>query len=317
MSLTKAITNKRTIISFIVAFVIFYMLFLQLDINKVISIIKSVNILLYLFAFFVYYISFPIRGLRWGILLKNIEFKDKFRNILEIFFLSWFVNSLIPAKLGDIYRGYLCRENYKISTSKVVGTIFVERIYDVLVLVILLGLSAALSFKINVPEGIKTAIKLGFGLAFILILGLLFIKYKKKYIYRFLPQKIAEIFLNFEEGASHSIVVGTIPIILFYTVIVWLLECVRLYIVLEAVNVNIPISMVIFIALSSALLTALPLTPSGLGVVEFTIAGILTLVQIPYDVAISVAIIDRFISYWSLIIIGGITYILTDKRGNI
>ena len=75
------------------------------------------------------------------------------------------------------------------------------------------------------------------------------------------------------------------------------------------------------VALASALLTTLPITPAGLGFVESAIVGILLLAAswglapgIDENVAASVAILDRVISYWSLIVTGIILYLITRKR---
>ncbi len=52
----------------------------------------------------------------------------------EILFLSWFVNCLVPAKLGDLYRAWLLKGNYGGSASRTVGTVFIERIADIIVI---------------------------------------------------------------------------------------------------------------------------------------------------------------------------------------
>ena len=77
----------------------------------------------------------------------------------------------------------------------------------------------------------------------------------------------------------------------------------------------------LFVALAAALLTTLPVTPAGLGFVETSIVGILILAAnfglapgVNENVATSVAILDRVISYWSLIVVGSILYVITRKR---
>jgi glycosyltransferase 2 family protein len=57
----------------------------------------------------VYFASFPIRGERWRLLLRGAGMEVGPRDATEILFLSWFVNCLVPAKLGDVYRAYLLR----------------------------------------------------------------------------------------------------------------------------------------------------------------------------------------------------------------
>jgi uncharacterized protein (TIRG00374 family) len=71
------------------------------------------------------------------------------------------------------------------------------------------------------------------------------------------------------------------------------------------------ISASVFVALVAALLTAIPLTPAGIGFVEAGIVGALTLYGVPPEAAVAVALVDRAISIGSLVVIGGITYALS------
>ena len=41
--------------------------------------------------------------------------------------ISWFVNCVVPAKLGDVYRAYLLKINSDASLSRTFGTVFIER----------------------------------------------------------------------------------------------------------------------------------------------------------------------------------------------
>ena len=45
--------------------------------------------------------------MRWALLIRATGYPLKTRDSTEIIFISWFVNCLVPAKLGDIYRAYL------------------------------------------------------------------------------------------------------------------------------------------------------------------------------------------------------------------
>ena len=65
------------------------------------------------------------------------------RDSSEIIFLSWLVNCLVPAKLGDVYRAYLLKINSPVSLSRTFGTVFIERVLDLFAIVVL-GLAAGL-----------------------------------------------------------------------------------------------------------------------------------------------------------------------------
>ena len=70
---------------------------------------------------------------------------------------------------------------------------------------------------------------------------------------------------------------------------------------------EVTISAVIFIALLSSLLTTLPLTPGGAGLVEGAVVLAMTLFVDNHNLAVSISPADRLINYWSLIA-GGIIH---------
>jgi uncharacterized membrane protein YbhN (UPF0104 family) len=57
----------------------------------------------------------------------------------------------------------------------------------------------------------------------------------------------------------------------------------------------------------------MPLTPAGIGFVEAGIAGALLIYGVQQDPAAAVALTDRGISILTVIILGGIFYVLSPK----
>ena len=110
--------------------------------------------------------------------------------------------------------------------------------------------------------------------------------------------------------------------ILAYSLVAWSIEAGRLYLVCLALGVSqLAWPVLLYVALSAALLTTLPITPAGLGFVESAVVGILLLASnaglisgMDENLAASVAILDRTISYWSLIVVGLILYALSKRR---
>ena len=311
ISLKRKFFSFKTLLSFLLAFIVLYLLYTRIEINKVISLISKTKWPLFLLAFLIFYLSIFLRGLRWHFLLKNLGFNGNKWAISEILFISWFANVIVPAKLGDLYRSYLMDKNYKFSISKTVGSVFTERVFDMLILFTLFGITGIFSFKGKLPSNIVYLLLSGFLMTLILITGLFAMKYFGHFIKRLLPHRLKDIYSRFEIGTLHSI--KNIPLLLTYTLIIWLLEAGRLYFVTFSLNFFLPITIIVFIALASSLLTTLPITPAGLGAVEFAIVGILLLFGIDKNMAVSIAILDRLISYWSIIPLGYITFILSKK----
>jgi uncharacterized membrane protein YbhN (UPF0104 family) len=238
--------------------------------------------------------------------------------LAEIIYLSWFANSVVPAKLGDVYRAYLLRRQSRISFSKAGGTIVAERLVDLAVLLVLLGASGLISFHGALPATIVTVLEISSAAIGVAGIGLLAMRQLDGTVRRLVPGRFAGIYAHFHEGVLGSF--GGYHWLVGLTLLCWVAEAGRLFLVTKAVGLtlspNAPLNalMVAFIALGAALLTAPPGTPAGVGYVEASIAYALTLLGVSPAVALSVALLDRSISFLSLIAGGAIVYLFSQRH---
>lgn len=310
ISLRQRFLNLRTLVSFALALAILFFLAtrLDLDIGAVVERMSQSNPLLFLGAFVSFYLSFPLRAERWRILLHNagidkaagVTLPSSWRLCL-IVFLSWFANCILPAKLGDAYRAYLLRLDSGVSFSKTAGTILAERIVD---MVVLFALLAGAAVGVMGAEDNGTAlvvVEVGLGMVAILGLGLFVMQRWGRRLMRWLPARFQPIYHRFEEGTLASF--RRLPLVVVMTIGIWLSEVGRLLLVTYSARLRLGLPLVIFVALANSLLTAIPFTPGGLGLVEAGVVGLLMMAT-SRDSAVSVAILDRVISYWSLIVFG-------------
>jgi uncharacterized protein (TIRG00374 family) len=323
-SILRRLRQPRTIISIAVPFAIigvfFYLNGEQL--RQVPAIILSANPWLVLAAFLMFYAGFPVRGLRWAILLRGTGLRIPVKDSTEIIMLSWLVNCVVPAKLGDVYRAYLLKINSTASLSRTFGTVFIERILD-LFAIALLGLAAGYwSFRAGLPPAIQVIFGIGVAVVVALAIGLFTLRnFGRRIIVRlrFLPHQIIELYDRFEEGVFGAIVAKHLPVLAVLTGIIWMTEGLRLYFVVQALgfsDVSLGLSGAVFVALIGSLLTAVPLSPAGLGIVEAGVVGVLTLAYgVPLPEATAIALLDRVISVFSVIVIGSIAYFLSRKPG--
>ena len=133
---------------------------------------------------------------------------------------------------------------------------------------------------------------------------------------RWLPERVADLYQRFHEGSTGALTVTSLPVILLLTGAIWMLEGLRLYFVILALDlptVNLGISSAIFVTLAGSLLTAVPLTPAGVGFVEAGIVGALSLYGVTNEPAAAVALTDRAISILTVIVLGGIAYAFSQK----
>jgi hypothetical protein len=94
-------------------------------------------------------------------------------------------------------------------------------------------------------------------------------------------------------------------------------EALRLFLVVQALgfaDVQLGLSGAVFVALIGSLLTAVPLSPAGLGIVELGVVGVLTAAYgVPLPEATAIALLDRVISVFSIIVFGSIAYTISKK----
>ena len=323
LSLGRRLRQPRTILSLaipLVLLVLIFRVFLNLDVNELVDGVGRSNKLVILAAFVVFYAGFPLRGLRWALLLRGTGIRLRTRDATEIIFLSWLVNCLVPAKLGDLYRAYLLKINSTVSLSRTVGTVFIERILD-LFAIAALGLAAGFwSFRTGLPTEIQVVAAIGVGVMLLLALGLLTLRnFGRRIIVRLpLPHRALELYDRFEEGVFGAIGIRALPRLIVITGLIWATESLRLYLVVQALGfpgVQLGLSGAVFVALIGSLLTAVPLAPAGLGVVELGVGGVLVAAyHVSAPQAATIVLVDRVISVLSIIVLGSIAYWVSPKR---
>jgi uncharacterized protein (TIRG00374 family) len=323
LSLGRRLRQPKTILSLAIPIILLVLIFrvaLNIDVNELLDGIGRSNKWLILAGFLVFYLGFPLRGYRWALLLRGTGIRLRTRDATEIIFLSWLVNCLVPAKLGDIYRAYLLKINSTVSLSRTVGTVFIERILDLFAIAVL-GLAAGFwSFRSGLPTEIQFVAAIGVGVIILLALGLLTLRnFGRRILLRLpLPHRAIELYDRFEEGVFGAIGLRALPRLVVITGFIWATEALRLYLVVQALNfpgVSLGLSGAVFVALIGSLLTAVPLAPAGLGVVELGVVGVLVAAyNVSLPQATTIALVDRTISVFSIIVLGSIAYWLSPKR---
>src|SRR5207237_8748745 len=119
----------------------------------------------------VYYLSFPVRAVRWARLLREGGHHIQGRDLLRILLLGWFVNCRVPAKLGDLYRSYLVKRRFGISLSRTVGVVVAERLLDLFVVFVLLVVGGYVAFGRTIAPDLNILYATGAGLGLLMVVG--------------------------------------------------------------------------------------------------------------------------------------------------
>jgi uncharacterized protein (TIRG00374 family) len=98
------------------------------------------------------FLSCWLRALRWQYLLAPTK-KVRVHSLFSALLIGLMVNNILPFRLGELMRGYAVKQSEDVSFSASMGTVVVERIIDVLTLLIIFG---SLIFFFPFPEWVKS-----------------------------------------------------------------------------------------------------------------------------------------------------------------
>ncbi len=102
--------------------------------------IADVNVPLFLLAVLMAALHFLTRALRWHILVAREKIDVRFRNLLAANIVGFTVNAIFPGRLGEVAKPLYLARKEDLRASFAVGTVVVERIFDLATTCFLLGL---------------------------------------------------------------------------------------------------------------------------------------------------------------------------------
>ncbi len=318
MTPPSRLLNRRTIISLMAAATIVAVAVWRAPINwaDAWSRIRHATLGLYVAALAVYYASFLVRTWRWKILLRNAGEDRPAPALLPIMLVSFFVNCVVPAKMGDIYRAYLARLRQRVPAARALGTIIAERLLDLVVLMVLLLAAGAIVFHDRAPAvlipylvGGVAVCAAGVGAILVMRAG------RGQRLLRLLPEAVFHRYESFRTGTVNSF--NNLHLLVPLTALVWAMESGRLALVVYALGdgSSLGAAQLLLIALVAALLTTVPFLPGGLGLVEAGMVGVLVSVGgLSREAALSIALLDRSISYGSVVVVGAVVFAVLHVR---
>src|SRR5258708_3705414 len=319
LALGKRFLNWRTIVPLVIVVIAIIFLAQKANINpqKTWAAMSHANPIFFLTAFIVYYLSFGIRAWRWRILLENVGYNKEhgvllpgFWKRVEMIYISFFANAVVPAKLGDLYRAYLLRQEIGVSTTRSFGTVLAERLLDLIVLLLIFIPAIIISLRDNLPSQLRLSLEILLVVFVLGIVGLFVLRLAREPIARLVPARFRGYYYHFQEGTLGSF--RRLSTLAGLTIGVWVCEALRFFFVAVSLNliggnlVHI-LTAAIFIGLGEALLTAIPTTGGGIGLVE---GGMVAMIALFYqgqnaaNLTAAAILLDRTISLFSILLIG-------------
>lgn len=286
----------------------------RLDWTATMAALEDANGWSVLAALTVFYLGFLARTRRWQVLLDNAGWNRTqhpampgFSGLAAIMYRGWMVNTVTIARAGDAYRAFRLRLTAGVSLASATGTMLTERLVDLAVLAAMLVPAVVLSFHRSLPAVARWTLGLA---AIVAIAGpamLISARRAGAFAARIAPPRFRETIDLLTDGVTNSL--ARYPLLLGLSVAGWAAECAMVLLAARAIGVRLPVEQAAMLALLTAMLSTIPITPGGLGVADAGLVLLLGQIGIERGEATAIAVIVRAIALGSVVAGGGMVWL--------
>ncbi|MEE8358332.1 MAG: flippase-like domain-containing protein [Candidatus Hydrothermarchaeales archaeon] len=314
--------KKSIALLFVLGALIFTILIKLIGIDDAIKTLKLADKRLFLLAVLLQFIIIGIRSFRWQFLLKDVGENVGLKDLYVIILAGTFGNNITPGARvgGEPLKAYLLKKNFGIRVRKGFATVVAERVYDFMVLAVM-----ALISYLYVMSMLEIERRSKLVITVLMIVLILFLSGVANAIFsprlagkilHFLPERyktgFLDAFSSFRENSLNLIKNMRVFLPMFLlTAFLWLLDVLRVVILFYSLSYPAPFMEITMIFTLSVFLSTLPFLPGGLGLTEGVMIGLYSAVGIPFVITVIVTLLDRLISYWLMIFMGGIAAVVT------
>lgn len=263
-------------------------------------------------ALLVGFLSHFFRALRWQLMIHQVGFHTSKGVITSSVLMGYLTNLLIP-RLGEVMRCTTLYKYEKVPIEKSVGTVVSERVFDLISLIALFFLVLVIEYDyvsiyaMELVEGFESKFQIQYHWSWWIIIGLivgmgfLLLRFLYK---KYLIKKIGHVLNSFIDGIRSIWTLERKFLFLFYSIIIWILYVLMVYIALKAVPATADLPIEVSMVLTAFGSIAIILTPGGIGAYPPIVAGLLSIYSIPYSLGLSAGWVSWLMQTIVVLILG-------------
>lgn len=237
-----------------------------------------------------------VRGIRWRRLLAPVAFV-RLRRVLGYLLIGYLANNVLPARLGELVRSHYLGDREGISRATALGTIVVERVVDVAVVV---AIAAIAILVLSVRGIVAGAVLIGVAITALLVvaLGVGIAAHRIPGAGRVAAAaarwpRIGELTTKLRDGLAVAGRPRTLAEALALTVLAWGATLLAFAAAGQAIGVELTIGQASLLASGVALAAAIPSGPASLGTYELAAVRLGQAVGVSAEAALAIAILTH------------------------
>jgi uncharacterized protein (TIRG00374 family) len=244
--------------------------------EELVQYFKSANYSWIALGLFFGILSHLSRAYRWKFLLEPLGYKPRFVNSPLAVLVAYLMNIFLP-RAGEVTRAAVMTNYEGIPFEKGFGTIVAERIADLVMMLLIVGITLFIQFDFIWELLTKdfNPIKTFGSLALVILFFTVFILYIKKGKSKF-ALKVKGFFLGLKEGVTSIFKMKNKGAFLFHTVFIWAMYVAMFWATIPSVDgLEVPIGGILIGFIAGGF--AIAATNGGVGLYPVAVAGALAL----------------------------------------
>jgi uncharacterized protein (TIRG00374 family) len=285
------------------------------------SALRDANYLLLLPAAIVMFFSLYFRAIRWGVLFYP-RTHLRVGSLMGTMNVGYSVNNLLPLRVGELVRAYLIGETEGVSAVHAISTIVVERVLDVLTVVLMIVL--LLPF-IDVPAWAATPAVVAGVVFLVLAMLLATLSLARQWalaVADWCGRPLSARHRTRVHEAAESVMEGfgvlSNPTVLAWSVgwsfASWFSSALMMFIVQQAFDLGVGFEAAPFVLATTSLAMLVPASPGYIGTFELVaIKGIKNVFDVGENAAASYALVQHVFLYVAPLIIAAV-YLSRERQ---
>lgn len=259
--------------------------------------------------------NYVLRFLKWEFYLSRLGIKGVKKSDSFFTFLSGFVLTVTPGKVGEVFKSLILFETYGVPVTRTAPIVVAERATDVVGIVLLIIFGATLGFSGGL---VWAAVGAGLVLVLLVIVGNRKLSLSLIGLIGKLPGKLGKMAPKLE-ASYESLATMLKPSNLFVPSVLsagaWMLECLALYVILQGFGTAITVPLATFFYATSTLIGAIIPVPGGLGITEGALMAQMTeLGHVEKSIATAAMLLVRFATLWFAVLVGFVSLSIMKRR---
>ena len=221
---------------------------------------------------------YAIKAWRWRLLLTPVKSLHT-RDVVPSMMIGFMGNNLLPFHLGEFLRVYVMGRQYSVSKTAVLSTVVLERVFDIVAILCLLGIGVVSAP--GIPDSLQAAsIAIAAVLAAAVVMVVLYVLFTRQFVattiavlraIRVPPGVRDKLQDMLESGAAGLAAIRSVRLLVLITLssfAQWLVNGMLIWISLYSFGVEVSYSAALLVLGVTALGVTVPSTPGFFGVIQ-------------------------------------------------